>query len=177
VDEMESTLSTGALLPKKILVGLDGSAGSARALAWAIELARAVKAEIVAVHVVELLTPSALGLGLAPIDLPDDWVDDLKSRFENEWTAPLKQSGVRYRTVFERGVPAPTLIAIAQEQHPDLIVTGSRGLGGFSELLLGSVSHQLVLHAQLPVVVIPTEHKKVGSAAQTPSEPASVAAP
>jgi len=174
---MATTVSTMTLLPKKILVGLDGSTGSARALAWAIELAKALDGEIVAVHVVELLTPSALGLGLAPIELPDDWVDDLRSRFENEWSAPLKQSGVRYRTVFETGAPAPALIAIAREEQPDLIVTGSRGLGGFGELLLGSVSHQLVLHAKLPVVVVPPEHKKVGLTAQTSSELASVAAP
>jgi nucleotide-binding universal stress UspA family protein len=165
------------MLPKKILVGLDGSSGSARALAWAMELAKALDGEIVAVHVAELLTPSALGLGLAPIDLPGDWIDDLRGRFENDWTAPLKQSPLRYRTIFETGAPAPTLIAIAREQHPDLIATGSRGLGGFGELLLGSVSHQLVLHAQMPVVVIPPEPKKVASTDERSSAVASVAAP
>jgi nucleotide-binding universal stress UspA family protein len=174
---METTVSTRTMLPKKILVGLDGSAGSGRALSWAIELAKAVKAEIVAAHVVELLTPSALGLGLAPIELPDNWVDDLRHRFEDEWTAPLKRAGVRYRTVFETGAPAPTLIAIAREEHPELIVTGSRGLGGFGELLLGSVSHQLVLHSQLPVVVIPPEYRLAGATTQPASEPVSVAAP
>jgi nucleotide-binding universal stress UspA family protein len=174
---MATTVSTRTLLPRKILVGLDGSSGSARALAWAIELAKALDGEIVAVHVVELLTPSALGLGLAPIELPDNWVDDLRGRFENEWTAPLKQAGVRYRTIFETGAPGSTLIAIAREEHPDLIVTGSRGLGGFGELLLGSVSHQLVLHAQMPVVVIPPEQKKAALTAERSSELASVAAP
>jgi len=174
---MGTTVSTRAMLPKKVLVALDGSSGSARALAWAIELAKALDAEIVAVHVVELLTPSALGLGMAPIELPDDWVDDLRGRFENEWSAPLKGSGVPYRTMFETGAPAPTLIAIARKEHPDLIVTGSRGLGGFGELLLGSVSHALVLHAQIPVVVIPPEHRKTTLTAQTASERGSVAAP
>jgi nucleotide-binding universal stress UspA family protein len=174
---MEATVSTTVRPLKKILVGLDGSNGSARALDWAIDLAKALDAEIVAVHVAELLTPSALGLGLAPIDLPDNWVDDLRGLFENEWTMPLKKAGVRYRTVFETGAPAPTLIAIARDQHPDLIVTGSRGLGGFGELLLGSVSHQLVLHAQMPVVVIPPEQKKATLTVQPSSELASVAAP
>jgi nucleotide-binding universal stress UspA family protein len=174
---METAVSTSVRPLKKILVGLDGSTGSARALDWAIELAKPLDAEILAVHVAELLTPSALGLGLAPIDLPDNWMDELRKQFENEWTAPLKLAGVKYRTIFEAGPPAPTLIAIARDQHPDLIVTGSRGLGGFGELLLGSVSHELVLHAQLPVVVIPAEHKKAGSMAQSPSEPARVAAP
>jgi len=174
---MATTMSTRAVLPKKILVGLDGSSGSARALAWAIELAKALDGQIVAVHIAELLTPSALGLGLAPIDLPDDWVEDLRRRFEDQWTAPLKQAGVQYRTVFETGAPASTLIAIAHAQHSDLIVTGSRGLGGFGELLLGSVSHQLVLHAQIPVVVIPPEPKQVAPTAEQSSELASVAAP
>jgi nucleotide-binding universal stress UspA family protein len=104
-------------------------------------------------------------------------VDDLRHRFEDEWTAPLKRAGVRYRTVFETGAPAPTLIAIAREEHPELIVTGSRGLGGFGELLLGSVSHQLVLHSQLPVVVIPPEYRLAGATTQPASEPVSVAAP
>ncbi len=176
---MESQVSTIAMLPKKILVGLDGSTGSARALAWAIELAKALHAEIEAVHVVQLLSPTAVGYGLAPVELPADWLDDLRRRFENEWSAPLKRAGLQYRTVFESGTPAvaPTLITIANEVHADLIVTGSRGLGGFGELLLGSVSHQLVLHAQVPVVVIPAEHKQLTLTAKTPSEPASVAAP
>jgi nucleotide-binding universal stress UspA family protein len=173
---MEAQVSTTSMVPKKILVGLDGSTGSARALAWAIGLAKALEAEIVAVHVAELLSPVAVGYGIAPIPLPDGWVDELQRRFENEWSAPLKQAGVRYRTVFETGSPAPALIAMAKEVHADLIVTGSRGLGGFGELLLGSVSHQLVLHAQAPVVVIPAEHKKPFMA-DVPSEPASVAAP
>jgi nucleotide-binding universal stress UspA family protein len=153
---MEAQPSTKSMLPKTILVGLDGSAGSARALDWATAMAKALDAEIVAVHVVQSLSPSAVGLGLAPIELPDNWLDDLRGRFENEWTAPLRQAG---------------------EVHPDLIVTGSRGLGGFGELLLGSVSHQLVLHAQVPVVVIPAERRPVAVAAQPVSELASVAAP
>ena len=128
---------------------------------------------------VELLSPTAVGYGLAPIELPDNWLDDLRQRLENEWSAPLKQAGIRYRTVFETGSrgPAATLIAVAKDEHADLIVTGSRGLGGFGELLLGSVSHQLVLHAPMPVVVIPPEHRNVTVTAPAASELASVAAP
>jgi nucleotide-binding universal stress UspA family protein len=176
---MESQLSTQPTVPKRILVGLDGSSGSARAPDWAIQVGKPLEAEIVAVYVLELLSPTAVGYGLAPIELPDGWLDDLRRQFENEWSAPLKQAGIRYRTVFETGArgPAPTLIAIANELHADLIVTGSRGLGGFGELLLGSVSHQLVQHAPMPVVVIPPENRKGSVAVATASEPASVAAP
>ena len=158
---------------------MDGSSGSARALEWAIEVAKSLKAEIVVVYVLELLSPSVVGYGLAPIELPDGWLDDLRRQFETQWSAPLKQAGIRYRTVFETGArgAAPTLIAVANDVHADLIVTGSRGLGGFGELLLGSVSHQLVQHAPMPVVVIPPEHRKVTMTHSTASEPAIVAAP
>ena len=81
---MESPQSTNPMLPKKILVGLDGSTGSARALDWAIALATALDAEIVAAHVVQLLSPTAVGLGLAPIELPDTWLDHVRRRFEKE---------------------------------------------------------------------------------------------
>jgi nucleotide-binding universal stress UspA family protein len=176
---MENELSTQPIVPKRILVGLDGSSGSARALDWAIQLAKSIKAEIIAAYVLELLSPSAVGYGLAPLDFPDGWLDDLRRQFETEWSAPLREAGIRYRTVFETGArgPAPTLIAVANEVHADLIVTGSRGLGGFGELLLGSVSHQLVQHAPMPVVVIPPEHRKLTATIPTASEPASVAAP
>jgi nucleotide-binding universal stress UspA family protein len=172
-------MSTQPMVPQRILVGLDGSSGSARALHWAIDLAKSLKAEVVAVYVLELLSPTAIGYGMAPVQLPDGWLDDLRRQFETDWTAPLKQSDIRYRTVFETGArgPAPTLIALAGELRADLIVTGSRGLGGFGELLLGSVSHQLVQHAPVPVVVIPPQHKRAALTATTASEPVRVAAP
>lgn len=153
-------------LPTRILVGLDGSVGSAHALAWAIQLATALDAEILATHVFQL-TSTAVAYWLAPIMVPDQWLADLRRELEDEWAAPLKQGHVRYRTIFEAGVPAPTLINIAARERADLIVAGSRGLGGFGELLLGSVSHQLVMHARMPVVVIPAEHRSDRVAAKT----------
>ena len=118
---MESQLSTQPAVPKTILVGLDGSSGSARALDWAIQVGKPLKAEIVAVYVLELLSPTAVGYGLAPIELPDGWLDDLRRQFENEWSAPLKQAGLRYRTVFETGTrgPAPTLTGTGRSTPPD----------------------------------------------------------
>ena len=77
---------------------------------------------------------------------------------------------VRYRTIFEMGSPAPTLINVARREHADLIVTGTRGMGGFKDLMLGSVSHQLVLHATVPVVVIPAGPEHVTAAPATLEE-------
>jgi nucleotide-binding universal stress UspA family protein len=134
---------------------LDGSVGSARGLAWAIDTARALGAEIVAAHVFQLVPP----ISAAPAPIPDtsEWQQLLRQEFENQWCGPLKNAGVYYRTIFQMGSPAATLIDIARREHADLLVTGTRGVGGFKELMLGSVSHQLVLHATVPVVVIPAD--------------------
>src|SRR5260370_42541928 len=116
-------------------------------------MAKSREAEVVAVFVLELLSPTAVGYGLAPVELPDRWLDDLRRQFENDWSAPLKRAGIRLRTRLETGArgPAPTLIEVANEEHADLIVTGVPGLAGFGEVLLGRARHPLALHAPITV--------------------------
>ena len=57
------------------------------------------------------------------------------------------------------GHPGAGLLAIARPQ--DLLVVGSRGLGGFSRLLLGSVGHEVAHHAPCPTVIVPTPTEQV----------------
>jgi nucleotide-binding universal stress UspA family protein len=57
-------------------------------------------------------------------------------------------------TVVQERHPAAALIELASDA--DLVIVGSRGRGGFRELVLGSVSHACVLHATCPVVVVPS---------------------
>jgi nucleotide-binding universal stress UspA family protein len=59
------------------------------------------------------------------------------------------------RSVIKDRHPAETLVELSRDA--DLLVVGSRGRGGFRHLLLGSVSHAVVLHATCPVVVIPSD--------------------
>lgn len=138
---------------ERILVGVDGSENSLRAVTWAAELARLADAEVVAVHAVGLLDHRD----------PDHPAparahrDEIRARFERDWCRPLDEAGVRSQRLLRDGSPVTALLAAAADEHADLIVVGSRGLGGFPELLLGSTSTQVAQHAPCPVVIVPPE--------------------
>ncbi len=155
---------------ERIVVGVDGSANSIRALEWAIAVARGNRAEILAVH------------AFRPGHGSTAWSGDGKEArrqaqisFEYNWCLPLTHAGLPYRAIFVDGNPVATLVATAVEQHADLIVVGARGLGGFSELLLGSVSQQLASHTPVPLVLVPAAFKPLALPASRPGHPASTA--
>jgi nucleotide-binding universal stress UspA family protein len=144
----------------RILVGVDGSEGSCAALSWASRLAEAAGAEVVVVHVIEPPEYDLRALGLPRAILNEaDWREAVRKEMEGTWCRALVASGVRHRTRIEEGRPGPLLAAIAHEEHADLLVTGSRGLRGFAELIQGSVSAYVTHHARCPVAVVPTRRQ------------------
>lgn len=137
----------------RILAGVDGSDNSRRALVWGILLAQRFQAELVAVHAVGLLSD----LGEGPPVPSHSHLDELRLKFERDWCAPLRDSAVAHRLLLRNGPPVPVLVGTANDEAADLIVVGSRGVGGFPELLLGSTSHHVVERANRPVLVVPPE--------------------
>jgi nucleotide-binding universal stress UspA family protein len=136
---------------QRILVGVDGSDNGQRALTWAVLLARQFHAEVVAVHAIGLLAH----LGEGPPVPSHSHLEELRGAFETVWCAPLAGSGVAYHLLLIDGAPVPVLLAAAQSEAADVVVLGSRGVGGFPELLLGSTSHQMAEHARCPVLIVP----------------------
>jgi nucleotide-binding universal stress UspA family protein len=138
---------------RRILVGVDGSDNGRRALEWAILLARQSRAEVLAVHAIGLLAH----LGPGPAVPSHAHLQELRYAFETEWCAPLRQSEIAYRLLLVDGAPVHVLLSVATSETIDVIVVGSRGAGGFPELLLGSTSHQLAQHATCPVLIVPPD--------------------
>ena len=138
---------------KRIVVGLDGSTHSNAALGWAVRMAKGMGSQVIAVYAVDvpLYFPQPYGI---PVQFDEGWRTAMKSEFEDKWCKPLKVSGVSYRTVMEDGRAASVVGAVADGENADIVVVGRRGRGGVKELLLGSVSHALVLHSKRPVLVI-----------------------
>lgn len=124
-----------------ILVGVDGSDDSRRALEWAVRLAEGVDAEVLAVHALGLLDH------LTP--------DEVTEAFTTRWCAPLDGTDVRSRRETVEGPPSMALLRVLEENAADLVVVGTRGIGGHTERLLGSTSLHLIQHSPVPVTVVP----------------------
>ncbi|MCU1626668.1 MAG: universal stress protein [Pseudonocardia sp.] len=130
-----------------IVVGVDGSPGSEGAVRWAVEQARRTGAHVRAVMAWQIPTT----YGWAPV-ITVDWSGDARTALNSAVDSALKETGYLDvdREVTE-GHPAAVLLPAARDA--DLLVVGCRGHGGFTGMLLGSVSQHVVAHARCPVVV------------------------
>ena len=141
----------------RIVVGVDGSAHSEAALHWAARMAKGMGSEVVAVF--GIAPPMYIDAGymapMPPPQLDPEWRTEIKKKFEEQWCKPLQDANIRYRTIMEDGRPASVIAKVADSVDADIVVLGRRGRGGVAELVLGSVSHELVLHAKRPVLLIP----------------------
>ena len=137
-----------------IVVGVDGSEESRRALRWAIDEARLRGARVVALRA--WIYPALAAGGLIPAT--SDLVDQLATTERKELADAVAEAapgGVEVEQVVVEDAAARALVEAAA--GADLLVVGSRGHGGFTGLLLGSVSQQCAHHAPCPVVIIPPE--------------------
>jgi nucleotide-binding universal stress UspA family protein len=141
--------------PRRIVVGVDGSEGSGRALDWAVALMgdRRSDGEIIAVHVLGLLTH----LGGTTIVPSEGHRGEVSALLEHDWCRPLVTAGVAHHALVVDGEPVHALMRTANEQGADLIAVGRGGAGGSPGLVIGSTSQQLVHQAVCPVVVVPLE--------------------
>ncbi len=138
-----------------VVVGVDGSAAGAAALAWAAEVAQQLGVEVVAVHALGLL--SHLGGAQEPAAAHRREIEALMA---GPWTEPLRAAGVAHRSEVDEGNPVIGLLAAAGAHRASMVVVGRRGAGGFPGLQLGSTSQQLAQHAALPVVIVPGETER-----------------
>jgi nucleotide-binding universal stress UspA family protein len=135
----------------RILVGLDGSLAAHRAAQWSDELARALGAEIVAVHALGLTDTDQTGTRV----MTGSHRGDVLAAFDEVWCAPFANGPTPVRQVARDGEPAEVLLAAARSEVVDLIVLGSRGTGGVPQRGLGSTSSRVAESAEVPVVIVP----------------------
>ncbi len=142
---------------KHILVPVDGSDFSTNAARKALVIAEKHGSKVTLLHVVNNSQLFSMG---PPQSLPvitDVMIEGLKSGAEKILENTLKAISpitVEVETDIEWGTPAQMIISKARSGTCDLIVMGSRGLGGISGLLLGSVSDRVAKIAPCPVMIV-----------------------
>lgn len=140
------------MLIRKILVPLDGSTGSWKAMRKAILLARDQSAEIAALSVVEKLPHYAATVG----EVQDE--NERQNRYFAELQSKAEslanEQGVNLKTETVVGHPANAIVTYAQEHGFDLIMIGHSGHSGIWGMLLGSTAARVVNQAQCDVLVV-----------------------
>lgn len=141
----------------KVLVLVDETENSLRALRYSIDLCKLSSGELIVMSSVK--TDMKVSAEAAPLD------QELRTQANNEAVktgnkalgaakAVLDGSGVKVQYVLEFGTPAAMAMKAAEKFDCDTIVVGSRGLGTLQGILSDSVSKKLVQEAQIPVIVI-----------------------
>ena len=141
-----------------ILFASDGSASADRAALVAVEIAQTFATSMRALNVVE---PFSLGPVLADDDYTLLTLSDPKvvaghymAHLRSCLGSVVADAGVYCTFHQERGPAEDAIVRFAEEHGTDLIVMGSRGLGGFERMLLGSVSNYVAHHAHCPVLIV-----------------------
>lgn len=132
-----------------IVVGVDGSPGSAAAIQWCASVAPALGARVVAVLAFEPFVE------WVPESDPKSWRRVAEWEMA-VWIEPLRDQRVPTDTAIVEDVhPVAAIADTAAKRSAQLIVVGTHGLGGFTKMRLGGVAVQLVHHLGLPVVLVP----------------------
>jgi nucleotide-binding universal stress UspA family protein len=141
---------------QRIVVGVDGSENSRRALEWAIEEAKIRRAQLTVVsawQIPNVVLSSTVATAAYDSDVWKSAATETLDTMLRAVDSDGLSAGLDRQVV--EGPPAKMLLDVAK--GADLIVVGSRGRGGFAGLLLGSVSQQVAHHADCPVVIVPHE--------------------
>ncbi len=142
---------------QKMLVAVDGSENSDRALQRAKTLATAFGCEITILHVTEdLVHPSLFSVDNVTGNdvLLQKEIDRSSLALLEKYKEEFKDHLGKVNTLSRSGNPAKEIIEIAESQGYNLIIIGSRGLGAFPGAMLGSVSNKVVNKAKVDVLTV-----------------------
>ncbi|MDP4549389.1 universal stress protein [Alkalihalobacillus macyae] len=135
---------------ENIMLASDGSADSIKAADQALQLANLTNAKVDIVYVVDGETSKHDVLrNVDPIGMDEERRDKLRAAEQK-----AVEANVSYDVTILRGNPSTTIVEYAAEKKVDLIVMGTRGLNVLQEMVVGSVSHQVIQKANSPVLIV-----------------------
>jgi len=141
--------------PRRILVAIDFSPASRRALRYATDLALQNGALLDAVHVITPVIP--LAVGPEPVAASATLMVDERKDVEQElqaWCDPGREEGITCRVHLREGDPASQILTCVEELYADHLVLGAHGHGALQDFLLGSVARDVQKKAMIPVTTL-----------------------
>ena len=140
-----------------ILVALDGSKVSQRALIEAVDLARLMKARMQAIYVMETVA-SALNARDRPMGMDTLELYHLLEKEGNDVLEEAEQyctdKGISFIPHLKQGDAGTEIISLSEQEKCDLIIVGSHGKSGFNRLFLGSVSSFVIKNTKVTTMVV-----------------------
>ena len=133
----------------KILVPSDGSKTAKKAAAYAVDLAKQLKASIIILSVIDqrsliAQTVPASETTMNTIELIDDYLKEAAERFTGEIKKLCDKNGIAYSISIKKGHPVDEIVKEAKRSKADLIGMGSHGRSTLSATVLGSVSYGVI---------------------------------
>lgn len=141
----------------RIVVGVDGSEHARRAVRVALEEAERRQADVEAVYAVV-----ASGMMPDPVSQPGPRREEARSAGQEVLDEVLTDVGGQATVERTVRIGNATRVLCEAADDAELLVVGSRGLGGFKGLLVGSVTQQVIAHAPCPVLVVVPEDRRKG---------------
>ena len=138
---------------KKILLPTDGSEHAEKTVQYAIDLAKSLGASVDVMYAyqsVSLLRKRAAAMMEEYKQIMEEDAREIVS----EVAARLKAEGIKVTAVVVEGAAADAILRAAEDSKPDVIVMGSRGEGGFANMLLGGVAEHVIHYSKVPVLIV-----------------------
>lgn len=141
----------------KILLAVDGSKHSKKAIEKTIRLMGLLECQVTLLSVAEKMPIYHYGTEMGSVHIHEEMVEE-RMKASNEILKSSKEAfekkNLEVETLALEGQPAETICRVAEDGKYDVIIIGSRGLGGIQQLLLGSVSNKVVNQSSVSVLVV-----------------------
>ena len=140
---------------QRLLVPTDFSDNARNALQYAADLARELDAEVVLLHAYHIpYVHAEMPAGMYQSAI-DDAQQETEQSLKSVADAVLQPKGLSYRLVGKLGFAVETILSQAEAEQADMIIMGTQGVNGITDIILGSITSSVVDRASLPVLAIP----------------------